>query len=72
MPGGNINYLTGHAIFEATHARPRNMPTSTATWVPSCGQRDVLLSGPNGASDLIVKGMDGAIPARTVTTTSPA
>jgi len=28
-PGRDINYMTGHAVFEATHARPRSMRTST-------------------------------------------
>ncbi len=28
-PGGNINYVTGHAVFEATHAPRRNTPTWT-------------------------------------------
>jgi len=28
-PGGNINYITGHAIFEATHAPRRNTPAKT-------------------------------------------
>jgi len=28
-PGGNINYMTGHAVFEATTARRPSTPTST-------------------------------------------
>jgi isocitrate dehydrogenase len=69
-PGGNINYTTGHAIFEATHGT-----------APKYADKDqvnpgsVILSGEmmfrymgwNEAADLIVKGMDGAIAAKTVT-----
>jgi isocitrate dehydrogenase len=69
-PGGNINYDTGHAIFEATHGT-----------APKYADRDmvnpgsVILSGEmmfrylgwTEAADLILKGMDGAIGARTVT-----
>jgi len=28
-PGGNINYASGHAIFEATHGRRPSTPTRT-------------------------------------------
>ena len=69
-PGGNINYDTGHAIFEATHGT-----------APKYADKDqvnpgsVILSGVmmfehlgwQEAADLIVKGMDAAIAAKTVT-----
>ena len=69
-PGGNINYVTGHAVFEATHGT-----------APKYADQDkvnpgsVILSGEmmfrhlgwNEAADLIVKGMDGAIAAKRVT-----
>jgi isocitrate dehydrogenase len=69
-PGGNINYTTGHAVFEATHGT-----------APKYADKDmvnpgsVILSGEmmfrylgwNEAADLIIKGMEGAIAARTVT-----
>jgi isocitrate dehydrogenase len=69
-PGGNINYETGHAIFEATHGT-----------APKYADKDmvnpgsVVLSGElmfkyigwQEAADLIVKGMEGAITAKTVT-----
>lgn len=69
-PGGNINYHTGHAIFEATHGT-----------APKYADQDkvnpgsVILSGEmmlrhlnwHEAADLIMKGMEGAITARTVT-----
>jgi isocitrate dehydrogenase len=69
-PGANINYVTGHAIFEATHG----------TAPKYAGQDKVnpgslILSGEmmfrhlkwNEAADLIIRGMEGAIAARTVT-----
>jgi isocitrate dehydrogenase len=69
-PGGNINYETGTAIFEATHG----------TAPKYAGQDKVnpgslILSGEmmlrflrwTEAADLIIKGMDGAIGAKTVT-----
>jgi isocitrate dehydrogenase len=69
-PGGNINYLTGHAIFEATHG---TAPKYAGQDVVNPGS--VILSGEmmlrhlgwNEAADLIIKGMDGAIAAKTVT-----
>lgn len=69
-PGGNINYATGHAVFEATHG---TAPKYTDKDVVNPGS--VILSGEmmfrymgwNEAADLIIKGMEGAIAARTVT-----
>jgi isocitrate dehydrogenase len=69
-PGGNINYQTGHAIFEATHG---TAPKYADKDVVNPGS--VILSGEmmlrylgwNQAADLIVKGMEGAIQAKTVT-----
>jgi isocitrate dehydrogenase len=69
-PGGNANYVSGHAIFEATHGT-----------APKYADQDkvnpgsVILSGEmmfrhlgwNEAADLIIKGMDGAIAAHRVT-----
>jgi isocitrate dehydrogenase len=69
-PGGNINYLTGHAIFEATHG---TAPKYAGKDVVNPGS--VILSGEmmlrymgwTEAADRIIKGMDGAINAKTVT-----
>ena len=69
-PGANINYVTGHAIFEATHG---TAPKYADKDVVNPGS--VVLSGElmfrylgwNEAADLIVKGMEGAIAAKTVT-----
>ena len=69
-PGGNINYDTGAAIFEATHG---TAPKYTNKNVVNPGS--VILSGEmmfrymgwDEAADMIVKGMEGAITAKTVT-----
>jgi isocitrate dehydrogenase len=69
-PGGNINYVTGHAVFEATHGT-----------APKYADQDkvnpgsVILSGEmmfrhlgwHEAADLIIQGMDRAIAQKTVT-----
>jgi len=69
-PGGNINYVTGHAVFEATHG---TAPKYADQDVVNPGS--VILSGVmmleymkwQEAADLIVKGLERAIAAKTVT-----
>jgi isocitrate dehydrogenase len=69
-PGGNINYLTGHAIFEATHG---TAPKYANQDVVNPGS--VILSGVmmlehlgwQEAARLILKGLEKAIAAKTVT-----
>ena len=69
-PGGNINYLTGHAIFEATHG---TAPKYAGKDVVNPGS--VVLSGEmmlrylgwTEAADLVLKGLNGAIGAGRVT-----
>lgn len=69
-PGGNINYLTGHAIFEATHG---TAPKYADKDVVNPGS--VVLSGEmmfrylgwTEAADLILKGLNGAIGGGRVT-----
>jgi isocitrate dehydrogenase len=69
-PGANINYTTGNAIFEATHG---TAPEYADKDVANPGS--VILSGEmmfrymgwSEAADLIVKGMEGVIAAKTVT-----
>jgi isocitrate dehydrogenase len=69
-PGGNINYVTGHAVFEATHG---TAPKYADQDVVNPGS--VILSGVmmleymnwQEAADLILKGLEGAIAAKTVT-----
>ncbi|TMA27751.1 MAG: isocitrate dehydrogenase (NADP(+)) [Deltaproteobacteria bacterium] len=69
-PGGNINYVTGHAIFEATHGtapKYANQDKVNPGSVILSGEMMLRHLGWNEAADLIVKGMDGAIAAKTVT-----
>ena len=69
-PGGNINYVTGHAIFEATHG---TAPKYAGQDKVNPGS--VILSGEMmlrhlgwiEAADLIVKGVNGAIASKKVT-----
>lgn len=69
-PGGNINYVTGHAVFEATHGTAPKYANQDKV-----NPGSVILSGEmmlrhmrwNEAADLVVRGMDGAIAARRVT-----
>jgi isocitrate dehydrogenase len=69
-PGGNINYVNGAAVFEATHG---TAPKYAGQDKVNPGS--VILSGEmmlrymrwTEAADLIIKGMDGAIAAKTVT-----
>src|SRR3982750_2417238 len=69
-PGGNINYISGHAVFEATHG---TAPKYAGQDVVNPGS--VVLSGEmmfrymgwNEAADLILKGLNGAIASKRVT-----
>jgi isocitrate dehydrogenase len=69
-PGGNINYVTGHAVFEATHGTAPKYANQDKV-----NPGSVILSGEmmfrhmawNEAADLIIKGMEGAIASRRVT-----
>ncbi|MGD2111257.1 MAG: NADP-dependent isocitrate dehydrogenase [Phycisphaerae bacterium] len=69
-PGGNINYDTGHAIFEATHGtapKYANQDKVNPGSVVLSGEMMFRYMGWTEAADLIIKGMDGAIGAREVT-----
>jgi isocitrate dehydrogenase len=69
-PGGNINYATGHAIFEATHGtapKYANLDQVNPGSVILSGEMMFRHLGWNEAAELIIKGMDGAIGAKTVT-----
>ncbi len=69
-PGGNINYDSGHAIFEATHGtapKYANQDKVNPGSVILSGEMMLRYMGWTEAADLIVNGMDGAISARTVT-----
>ena len=69
-PGGNINYKTGHAIFEATHGtapKYANLDQVNPGSVILSGEMMLRHLGWKEAADLVIKGMDGAIGAKTVT-----
>jgi isocitrate dehydrogenase len=69
-PGGNINFATGHAIFEATHGtapKYANQDKVNPGSVVLSGEMMLRHLGWNEAADLIQKGMDGAIGQKTVT-----
>jgi isocitrate dehydrogenase len=69
-PGGNINYVTGHAVFEATHGtapKYANQDKVNPGSVVLSGEMMLRHMGWNEAADLVVKGMDGAIAAKKVT-----
>jgi isocitrate dehydrogenase len=69
-PGGNVNYVSGHAIFEATHGTAPKYAD-----LDQVNPGSVILSGEmmfrhlgwTEAADLIIKGMDGAIASKKVT-----
>ncbi len=69
-PGGNLNYITGHAVFEATHGTAPKY-----TDLDKVNPGSVILSGEmmfrymgwSEAADLIVQSMDATIQKKTVT-----
>jgi len=69
-PGGNINYVTGHAVFEATHGtapKYADQDKVNPGSVILSGEMMLRHMGWNEAADLVVKGMDGAVAAKQVT-----
>jgi isocitrate dehydrogenase len=69
-PGGNINYMTGHAVFEATHGtapKYADLDRVNPGSVVLSGEMMLRYMGWNEAADLILKGMDGAIGSKRVT-----
>ena len=69
-PGANINYDTGHAIFEATHGTAPKYAGKDQVNPGSVILSGVLMleyMGWQEAADLIVHGIEGAITAKTVT-----
>lgn len=69
-PGGNFNYITGHAIFEATHGtapKYANLDKVNPGSVVLSGEMMFRYLGWTEAADLIIKGLNGAIAAKTVT-----
>ena len=69
-PGGNINYTSGHAIFEATHGtapKYANLDKVNPGSIILSGEMMFRYLGWNEAADLIIKGLEGAISAKVVT-----
>ena len=69
-PGGNINSVTGHAVFEATHGtapKYADQDKVNPGSVILSGEMMLRHLGWTEAADLIVIGMDGAIGAKRVT-----
>lgn len=69
-PGGNINYDTGVAVFEATHGtapKYSNLDQVNPGSVILSGEMMFRYMGWQEAADQIIKGIEGAIAAKTVT-----
>lgn len=69
-PGGNINYETGHAIFEATHGtapKYSNLDKVNPGSLILSGEMMLRYLGWTEAADLIIKAMDKTIGEKTVT-----
>lgn len=69
-PGANINYLTGHAIFEATHGtapKYAGLDKVNPSSVILSGEMMLRHLGWNEAADLLINAMEKTISAKTVT-----
>ena len=69
-PGANINYVTGHAVFEATHGtapKYANQDKVNPGSVILSGEMMLRYMGWNEAADAIIHAMDVAIGNKTVT-----
>jgi isocitrate dehydrogenase len=69
-PGGNINYMTGHAVFEATHGtapKYANLDKVNPGSVILSGEMMLRYMGWTEAADAIIKAMDAAIAQKSVT-----
>jgi isocitrate dehydrogenase len=69
-PGGNINYVSGHAIFEATHGtapKYANQDKVNPGSVVLSGEMMFRYMGWTEVADLIIKGLNGAISSKRVT-----
>jgi isocitrate dehydrogenase len=69
-PGGNINYVTGHSIFEATHGtapKYAGQDKVNPGSVILSGELMLRRLGWTEAADLIIKGLEGAIGDKVVT-----
>ncbi|HPC61374.1 MAG TPA: NADP-dependent isocitrate dehydrogenase [Verrucomicrobiota bacterium] len=69
-PGGNINYVSGHAIFEATHGtapKYANQDKVNPGSVVLSGEMMLRYLGWDEAADRVIRGLQGAIASRRVT-----
>jgi isocitrate dehydrogenase len=69
-PGANINYVTGHAVFEATHGtapKYAGMDKVNPCSVILSGEMMLRTMGWHEAADLIIKGVEDAITSKRVT-----
>jgi isocitrate dehydrogenase len=69
-PGANINYGTGHAIFEATHGtapKYANLDKVNPTSLILSGEMMLRYLNWTEAADLVIKGIESAIRSKTVT-----
>jgi isocitrate dehydrogenase len=69
-PGGNINYISGHAIFEATHGtapKYANQDKVNPGSMVLSGEMMFRYLGWTETADLILKGLNGAIASKRVT-----
>jgi isocitrate dehydrogenase len=69
-PGANINYVTGRAIFEATHGtapKYAGLDKVNPSSVILSGEMMLRYLGWNEAADLVIRGVEGAIIKKRVT-----
>lgn len=69
-PGGNINYLTGHSIFEATHGtgpKLAGLDKANPSSVILSAEMMLRYMGWTEAADLLIQAIDRVIAAKTVT-----
>jgi isocitrate dehydrogenase len=69
-PGGNINYVTGHAVFEATHGtapKYADLDRVNPGSVVLSGEMMLRHMGWHEAADAVIRGMGGAIESKRVT-----
>src|ERR1700689_4620972 len=69
-PGGNINYVSGHAIFEATHGtapKYADLDKVNPGSVILSGEMMLRHMGWTEAAQLVLNGMNGAIASKKVT-----
>ena len=69
-PGGNVNYMTGHAVFEATHGtapKYANLDKVNPGSVILSGEMMLRYLGWTEAADAIISAMDKSIAQKKVT-----